>query len=238
MPDLTTVDGPVAWNVRGAPAVRFEAANGAELQLPKLTQLNGRTQLRALGDVSLLTAPLLTTITSTDATFPASIEATSRGQVRCDQLGAVTRVTITLSDEGRLDAGTLELKTGAILHGTGTLAADLVNEGTIALDRTTGSLVIQGSVVLKPAGVLAVTLGTGGVAGLLDVRGATTLDGTLKVTKAPGYTPAAGQQFTAALFAQPPAGQFASVDDAALGASLKLNPTLIPANLTLNIAAR
>ena len=35
-----------------------------------------------------------------------------------------------------------------------------------------------------------------------------------------------------------PAGQFASVDDAALGASLKLNPTLIPANLTLNIAAR
>ena len=75
-------------------------------------------------------------------------------------------------------------------------------------------------------------------AGLLDVRGATTLDGTLKVTKAPGYTPAAGQQFTAALFVQPPAGQFASVDDAALGASLKLNPTLIPANLTLNIAAR
>lgn len=238
---LATVDGPIDWSARGAPSVSFQASNGGTLKLPQLTQLNGRTQLRALGDGSTLNAPLLTTITATDATFPAGIEASSRGQVVCPQLGPVTRCTIILTDDGLLDPGTLELKTGAVLRGVGTLAGNVSNEGTIAPDRTPGRLIIQGNLALKPAGVLNISLGLGGNrtdSGLLDVRGTTALDGTLKVTKGPGYTPAAGQQFTSALFSQPPVGQFVTIDDAALGASLKLEPTLSAANLSLRIAAR
>lgn len=240
LPDLTTVSGAVDWNVRGAPSVVLEAVSGGELQLPKLTHLTGRTRLAATGLGSGLHAPELVSVTGPDSAFLSAIEVAG-GTLTAQKLAHVAWCILTLDDEGLLRGTTLELAPDATVRGTGTVQADLIAGGKLLLDRVPGSLIVDGNLTLLTTSVLDTTLGLGNPrteAGRVEVRGATTLAGTLKVTKASGYTPAVGQQFAVGVFATAPAGGFATLDDAGLGATVKAEPTVSGQALSIQLAPR
>jgi len=101
---------------------------------------------------------------------------------------------------GTLDPGdTLNLESGDSLIGSGTLAANLVNEGTVSPGNSAGIITVQGNYENLNSGVLQIELG-GTTPGTghdqLVVTGtATMLYGTLNVTLEPGYTPQEGDTF-------------------------------------------
>lgn len=101
---------------------------------------------------------------------------------------------------GTLDPGTtLNLASGDSLVGSGTLAADLVNAGTVSPGNSAGSVTIQGDYTQESSGVLEIQLG-GTTAGTqydqLTVTGTATLAGTLNVSLIDGFIPQVGDSFT------------------------------------------
>jgi hypothetical protein len=95
LPNLASASGPLTSNIRGSPALRFDAVSGGELQLPKLATLTGRTVLTANGEGSLLDAPALTSDVGTPGPATAMIEASDLGRVRVPSLITVENCTIT-----------------------------------------------------------------------------------------------------------------------------------------------
>ncbi len=100
---------------------------------------------------------------------------------------------------GTLDPGdTLNLESGDSLIGSGTLAANLVNAGTVSPGNSAGIITVDGDYTQAVDGILEIELG-GTEAGTdydqLVVTGAATLQGTLNVTLLPGFTPQAGDTF-------------------------------------------
>ncbi len=100
LPDLTSASGPMNWNVRGAPSLVFEAGSGGRVELPALTTLSNRVKLVANGPDSLLTAPALTSVTGTEAPFPAGLEARNNGRVQVPSLTTLINCPITELDGG------------------------------------------------------------------------------------------------------------------------------------------
>ncbi len=100
---------------------------------------------------------------------------------------------------GTLDPGdTLNLEAGDSLIGSGTLAADLVNGGTVSPGASPGIITVNGDYTQEADGILQIELGgttPGIVHDQLVVTGAATLQGTLNVTLIPGFTPQAGDTF-------------------------------------------
>ena len=101
---------------------------------------------------------------------------------------------------GTLDPGTtLNLASGDSLVGSGTLAADLVNAGTVKPGESPGSITVQGDYTQESSGVLEIQLG-GTTAGTqydqLTVTGTATLAGTLNVSLIDGFIPQVGDSFT------------------------------------------
>ncbi|MHB1307525.1 MAG: Ig-like domain-containing protein, partial [Limisphaerales bacterium] len=240
LPDLITANGPVNWNVRGAPSLVLEAVSGGELQLPRLAELTGRTILRASGFGSTLQAPELGTVTGPDSAFLSAIEVANQGLLGGARLTNLVHCVTTLQSEGLLRGGSIELAESALLRGTGTLEADLVNRGSLVLDRVPGTLIIDGDLRLTAGSLVEVTLGLGAGridSGKLEVRGTTALDGTLKFTKASGYTPTVGQEFPVGIFANAPSGAFAQVDDTALGTGVKADAVVSAPELRVNLVS-
>ncbi|MBI2929655.1 MAG: sulfatase-like hydrolase/transferase [Verrucomicrobia bacterium] len=241
LPNLTSANGPVDWNVRGAPALRFEAVSGGELSLPKLTTLTGRTILSADGFGSILDAPFLDRITGPDSDFESAIDVGSSCRLQVPLLTALDDCNVTLDSDGLLTGGSLEIAETSSLKGAGTVVANVLNRGAILLDRVPGNLVIDGKLELGPSSLIDTTIGLGfnrDEAGRLETRGDAILDGTLKMTLGRGYSPAAGQQFEMAVFAKPPTGAISQLNDTALGASLKAELESLPDKWNLKILPR
>ncbi len=100
---------------------------------------------------------------------------------------------------GTFDPGdTLTLGNGESLVGSGTLAANLVNGGTVSPGVSPGRITVDGDYTQQETGLLIIELG-GTTAGTeydqLVVTGTATMHGTLAVTILPGFTPQAGDTF-------------------------------------------
>ena len=100
---------------------------------------------------------------------------------------------------GTLNPGeTLNLASGDSLIGSGTLAANLVNAGTVSPGSSPGIITVDGDYTQGVDGILEIELG-GTTEGTgydqLVVTGAATLQGTLNVTLLPGFTPQEGDTF-------------------------------------------
>lgn len=205
--DLAAANGPVNWNVRGIPTLRFEATEGGALILPRLATLTGRTALVAADPDSRLEAPLLTAVAGPTSEFIASLGATGGGTLQVPALASLTRVTFTLGEligfdgthyPGVLDATALQVAEGSTLQGVGRVSANVENLASILLNTAPGSLLVEGNVTLAAGGNLQAKIGLGAAhdaAGKLEVQGALALGGTLTVTLADGYTPAVGDRF-------------------------------------------
>ncbi len=241
LPNLTSANGPVDWNFRGAPALRFEAVSGGELSLPKLTSLTGRTILSADGFGSVLDARMLDRITGPDSDFESAINVSSFSKLQVPLLTVLEHCNMTLEADSILAGGSLELAETSSLKGAGTVAANVLNRGAILLNRVPGNLVIDGRLDLASTSVIAPSLGLGAAqdeAGRIEVRGDAVLNGTLQIALGRGYTPQAGEQFEVALFAKPPTGAISQVDDSALGASLKAELESLPNKWNVKIITR
>jgi hypothetical protein len=241
LPELTTATGPIGWNVRSIPSIRFEAGSGGLVELPKLTTLTGRTTFNASGAGSIINAPNLASVTGPESDFISSIDVSNSGEIVVASRVLLTRCNVILQNEGILRAGSIDLAENSSLQGIGTVAAELSNRGTIHLDRAPGNLVIDGKIELAGSSVLDVTIGLGAArteAGRIEMRGDAILNGTLRLTPARGYTPAAGQQFEVGSFAKPASGTFTQIDDTLLGAAWKAELVISNSGLQIRIAAR
>ncbi len=101
---------------------------------------------------------------------------------------------------GTLNPGdTLNLASGDSLIGSGTLAANLVNAGTVSPGNSAGGITIEGNYTQESTGVLDIQLG-GTTAGTqydqLTVTGTATMAGTLNVSLIDGFIPQVGDSFT------------------------------------------
>ena len=100
---------------------------------------------------------------------------------------------------GTLDPGDeLIIDSDDSLIGSGTLAANLVNEGTVSPGNSAGIITVQGDYSNLNSGLLQIELG-GTTAGTehdqLVVTGTATMNGTLTVTLLPGFLPELGETF-------------------------------------------
>ncbi|WMD18312.1 autotransporter outer membrane beta-barrel domain-containing protein [Achromobacter seleniivolatilans] len=113
--------------------------------------------------------------------------------------GFAARATVTrgtLRIDGKLTTPITTVQPGAELAGSGTIAGDVVNAGTLApggSGNPIGTLTITGDLTLAQGAVLEYQLGQAERAGgalndLINVGGNLTLDGTLNVSVAPGGT--------------------------------------------------
>ena len=100
---------------------------------------------------------------------------------------------------GTLDPGdTLNLESGDSLIGSGTLAADLVNAGTVSPGNSAGIISIDGDYTQTANGVLEIQLGgttPGTEHDQLVVTGDATLSGILNVSLIDGFEPKLGDSF-------------------------------------------
>lgn len=99
---------------------------------------------------------------------------------------------------GTLDPGTtLNLANGDSLIGSGTLAANLVNAGTVSPGNSAGTIIVNGNYTQAEIGILKIELG-GTAASDFDqlvVTEGVTLNGILNVSLEPGYVPQVGNTF-------------------------------------------
>jgi RHS repeat-associated protein len=99
---------------------------------------------------------------------------------------------------GTLTAGTFTVANGGTLNSSGTIAANLVNNGLVSPGSSPGILTVQGNYTQSNVGVLTVEIG-GALPGngfdQLLASGSATLDGALNIELVNGFGPAAGQTF-------------------------------------------
>lgn len=119
---------------------------------------------------------------------------------------------------GTFDPGdTLTLGSGESLTGSGTLAADLVNGGTVSPGGSPGRIYVEGNYTQEADGVLDIELGGTGIGidpngyDQLDVTGNALLSGTLNVRLINEFEPESYMIFTIMLYASK-TGEFSTVN--------------------------
>jgi T5SS/PEP-CTERM-associated repeat protein len=113
---------------------------------------------------------------------------------------------------------------GGTLSGTGTIAANLNNAGTLAPGQSPGTITLTGNYTQAAPGTLAIEV-AGGAAGQFDtlaVSGSAALDGTLSVALLDNYVPPNGQTF-AVLSAGSVQGLFATITPVNFPAGLQMS---------------
>jgi hypothetical protein len=144
------------------------------------------------------------------------------------QTAGTTTVNGTLAGAA---AGSLDLN-GGNLYGTGTLGYGVVDTATITPGTSatsTGELQVNGTYAQNSGGALDVTIG-GTTAGTkfdqLNVSGTASLNGTLNITLASGYTPAVGNTFDI-LNASSISGSFSTINGLAINSSEHFTVTTV-----------
>ena len=128
--------------------------------------------------------------------------------------------------------------TGTV-EGTGTVAANVTNNGTFAPGLSPGILHVDGP-YSTDSGTLDVEIGglTPGTGhDQLDVTGPVTLGGTLEITTLPGFTPAEGDSFTI-VKGSSVSGSFDDVVGAEVGAGLRYTVQTTASTVVLTVASR
>lgn len=143
---------------------------------------------------------------------------------------------------GTLDIGDeLTLESGDSLVGSGTLAADLVNGGTVSPGESPGIITVQGNYTQLETGMLEIQLG-GTTPGTghdqLVVTGDATMQGTLNVTKLPEFIPQLGDTFFIIDHSgenSSGTGDFDTVNLPSLGGGLKMEIDFADPGVTLTV---
>ena len=193
-----------------AAPLRIEALDGGVVVLAGATAILPRpgtpVELTATGTGSRIELPALARIEAPIGTpvgtTAATLAALAGGTLALG--GTATTVTgpveLRLAEPGTLSAGRLELTAGAALSGTGTLAATLVNGGTVRPGGSgaAGRLRVRGGYSQGATGRIEIELG-GTTPGTghdqLAADGLLTLAGTLAVAPLGAYLPFAGNRF-------------------------------------------
>lgn len=105
--------------------------------------------------------------------------------------------TLTVADGAALDVNTVTLGQGGTIAGSGDLAIDLLNDGTISPGDSLGHLAeftVTGNYTQTMNGALQIELGEND-SDRLAVGGIMDLDGTLEIALAHGASPKAGDEF-------------------------------------------
>lgn len=139
---------------------------------------------------------------------------------------------------GTLDPGdNLTLEVGDSLIGSGTLAANLVNYGTVSPGNSAGSITVDGDFTQQVDGVFEIQLG-GTTAGTghdqLIVDGLATMQGILNVSLLPGFTPQLGDTFFI-IDHTTGTGTFETVNLPTLSGGLKLEAAFADPGVTLTV---
>ncbi len=228
LPGLTDVD-----------ASNLTVQSGGSLSLPAVASYTGNSDtLEATGTGSLLALASLTSVTGTGGGTSVNVKALAGGTVQGAANVIVNHTSVTMSSQSTLEVGTLNLENSSTLGASGTLAANLINGGTVypGGNGTAGQLTLTGSYTQTAAGTLALDLG-GLTAGTqfdqLNVQGNATVGGTLSVALIHSYVPSVGNNF-AVITAQSVSGAFGSATGLSIGHGVVLDPTVGSSGVTLN----
>jgi hypothetical protein len=125
---------------------------------------------------------------------------------------------LSIADGGQFSSvGALTIAAKGSLQGNGAAAANVLNAGVVAPGNPVGNLSVEGDYSQTDAGILRIELnGTApGQAGLLNVTGAATLNGTLGVELGANngvpYVPQPGSTFTILSATEGLTGQFSTL---------------------------
>jgi hypothetical protein len=187
---------------------------------PSQSEIIGSLTQDAGGTTTIEAGTLLVTGTFTQNGGDVTVDAGATISVTSDY----TQANGTVSDAGSLTVGgqylgnggtvslvaaylqatgSLQLANGAELSGTGTIAANFSNAGTVDVGGIggTGTLNVDGDYTQQSNGVVNIEIlndgrSFGGNYGVLAVSGLATLDGTLNVSLLPGYQINAGEVYS------------------------------------------
>jgi hypothetical protein len=196
-----------------ADTLRIEAADGGVVSLPALTGISTqqaqRLELSASGADSRIELPALRRAAAFSGAARSRLQAIDGGRILLGERVRFGRnLDLIAGAGGEVQGGVVELDFGAVLAGSGTLAADLINAGSVhpgALGDAaeTGVLTITGGYRQDPLGRLFIDLaGThSGAYDALSVQLGADLDGALAVAVADGWRPPAGSRLPVLLSA-------------------------------------
>ncbi|MEI6862748.1 MAG: autotransporter outer membrane beta-barrel domain-containing protein, partial [Verrucomicrobiota bacterium] len=105
------------------------------------------------------------------------------------------------------------------LGGNGTVGGTLVNAGTLSPGNSPGLINVTGNFSQAAGGKTIIELASLASFDQMVITGTATLNGTLQVTKLPGYTPALGDTFAILTAAGGVSGTFSSLTGTALAAT-------------------
>jgi T5SS/PEP-CTERM-associated repeat protein len=102
---------------------------------------------------------------------------------------------LNIRNSGIVFADTVDVSNGSIVQGNGALTADVINAGTFAPGNSIGAMRVNGDYTQTNKGKLQIQLASPENLDALRVTGHITLGGTLAISLASGFTPAAGASF-------------------------------------------
>lgn len=187
--DQTLINNSTAnWNAKN-----ITLSNGAEFKNIGTFNANATTTMTG-GTTEVFTNNGSFTKNTADTTTTMNIPFTNNGTVQVTAGELVFMLAGGTYDPGE----TLNLGSGEVLAGSGTLAANLVNSGTVSPGASPGVITVEGDYTQSPDGVLEIQLG-GTTPGTghdqLVVTGAATLNGILNVSLIYGFEPQVGDSF-------------------------------------------
>ena len=231
---VTVADGGavLADNLTTIRTASLFANDGLTLSLPSVTSYlgpdsGGEYTIQANGTGSLIDLSAAQTVTGSSARLyikvinagtidlsgvetidgAISIDALAGGQLFLKETGATTvsgAVPVTIDATSVVSADTLRLSGSAALSGTGTVDADLLNEGVVSPGSGLGSLTVTGDYTQCTEGALNIEVGgydAGTEHDQLNVTGHAQLCGTLDVSLTSGFVPSLGDSFEVLTFA-------------------------------------
>ena len=197
-PNLATIHGDI-WDES-----QVQANSGGAIDFAALQQITGGA-LRMISDGqdSRIDLPALSEWNPFRA---SSVTAQNAGMVNLGELETtLVNVSIVLAETGTITGGTIELTTGSLLRGNGTILAHVVNSASVQPGGdAAGAIVIDGNYTQTSAGALYAQLG-GYTAGTefdrLTVTGHARLCGTFAVSKQGSFLPIIDDSFQTIEFA-------------------------------------
>ena len=193
LPALSQVRGMRTW--WGGGSVTVAASSGGAVSAPLLTTIpDGVVFVRADGAGSRVDLPALASWTSTQN--QSALVTTAGGTVAFAPGGIVLgSVTVTVSEGISLSGGRIELRSGAVLTGAGTVPSILNTAGAVRPGDGVGRLTVAGDFTQAAGGTLALEIAEETPVSqhdLLAVAGTLALGGTVSIARVADYAPPAG----------------------------------------------
>ncbi|MEM7028213.1 MAG: Ig-like domain-containing protein [Chloroflexota bacterium] len=215
----------------------MEVTEGGVIDLSGVNTISsGVTQITADGTNSQINLSGLTSWLD-DAFNKSILRAQSSGLIQLHaQSTSLTAVNVIVAD-GTIDVGALQLETDSELTGSGTIAANITNNGTVSPGTNDGAtLTISGSYTQTAQGRLAIevtSLSSSVTVDQLVISGPATLAGTLDLSVLNNQAlPDVGDTFIAITFPTR-TGTFDTINGADIDASRQLNVIYNATNVTL-----